>query len=137
MTVKNRASGIALATARSQKRTFKPILETEGDFYVAEIDYPSYQTFRLFNQSGEIYRGVFYADSKRSYVFLHRHECIPDIIATSIHECLHAAIFQCIEWELDDLAEGKLLDKNIVRMDDNEEHNMIRIALLPEEYFGE
>ena len=137
MTVKNRASGIAIARARSEKRRFKPILETEGDFYVAEVDYPSYQTWRIFNQSGEIYRGVFYADSKRSYVFLHRHECIPDIIATSIHECLHAAIFQCIEWELDDLAEGKLLDKNIVRMDDNEEHNMIRIALLPEEYFGE
>lgn len=137
MTIKNKASGLAIARARSLKRTPKPIYETEGDFYVAEIDYPSYQTWRIFNQSGEILRGVFYYDSKRSYIFLHRHECVPDIIATSIHESLHAGIFQCIEWELDDLAEGKILDKNIVRMDDNEEHNMIRIALLPEEYFGE
>ena len=137
MTVKNRASGLAMARARSQKRIFKPILETKGDFYIADIDYPSYQNFRLFNQSGEILRGVFYGDSKRTYVFLHRHECIPDIISTSIHESLHAGIFQCMEWELDDLADGKLLDKDIIRMDDNEEHNMIRVALLPEEYYGE
>ena len=137
MTVKNRATGLAMARARSQKRIFKPILETKGDFYIADIDYPSYQNFRLFNQSGEILRGVFYGDSKRTYVFLHRHECIPDIIATSIHESLHAGIFQCMEWELDDLADGKLLDKDIIRMDDNEEHNMIRVALLPEEYYGE
>ena len=137
MTVKNRASGLAMARARSQKRVFKPILETDGDFYIAEIDYPSSQTWRLFNQSGEILRGVFYADSKRSYVFMHRHECIPDIIATSVHESLHAGVFQCIEWELDDLEDGKILDKDTTRMDDNEEHNMIRVALLPEEYFGE
>jgi hypothetical protein len=137
MTVKNRASGLAMARARSQKKVYKPILETDGDFYIADIDYPSFQTFRLFNQSGENLRGVFYADSKRTYVFMHRHECIPDIMATSEHESLHAGIFQCMEWELDDLTEGKLLDKDCIRMDDNEEHNMIRIALLPEEYFGE
>lgn len=137
MTVKNREAGRALAKSRAEKNKFKPILETEGDFYVADIDYPTYQTWRIFNQSGESYRGVFYSDSKRSYVFLHRHECIEDIIATSVHESLHAAIFQCTEWEFDELSLGKLLDKDLIRMDDNEEHSMIRIALLPEEYFGE
>ncbi len=130
MTVKNRSVGIKNAR-------FNPVMETDGHFYVAEIDYPSHQTWRIANQSGESFRGVFYADSKRSYVFLHRHECVEDIIATSIHESIHAGIFQCLEWEFDELSNGKILDKDCIRMDDNEEHNMIRIALLPEEYFGE
>ena len=53
------------------------------------------------------------------------------------HENLHAAIFQLIEWEIDELTEEKLIEKYIIRMDDNEEHNMIRVALQEEEYFGE
>lgn len=137
MTVKNRALGRVNARERAKRKIIKPILETDGDFYEADVDYPSYQTWRITNQSGENFRGVFYSDSKRTYVFLHRHECIEDIIATSVHESIHAGIFQCVEWEYDELEKGKLLDKYMIRMDDNEEHNMIRIALLPEEYFGE
>lgn len=121
----------------SKKRTPKVIEETDGDFYEAFIDFPSYQTWKLFNQSGEILRGVYYGDTKRSYVFLHRHECPEDEIQTSIHESLHAAIDQCREWEFDDLGLGKILDKDLLRMDDIEEHNMIRIALQAERYFSE
>jgi hypothetical protein len=136
MTVRNRRS-TSDHKADARRRNLKLIDETDGDYYNADIDYPSYQTWKLFNQSGEILRGVYYGDTKRSYVFLHRHECPEDEIQTSIHESLHAAIDQCREWEFDDLGEGKLLDKDIIRMDDIEEHNMIRIALLADRYFGE
>ena len=70
-------------------------------------------------------------------MFLHRHECREDEISTSAHESLHAAIDQVREWEYDDFSLGKILEKDLLRMDDIEEHNMIRIALQPEEYFGE
>lgn len=136
MTVRNKRSD---STHREQakKRKLKIIDETDGDFYEAFIEFPSYQTWKLFNQSGEILRGVYYGETKRSYVFLHRHECPEDEIQTSIHESLHAAIDQCREWEYDDLNLGKILDKDLIRMDDTEEHNMIRIALQAERYFGE
>jgi len=137
MTVKNRAQGIALAKERAKNKELKIIEETEGDFYEAHIEYPSWQTWHIANQSGEMLRGVFYPDSKRHYVFLHRHECVEDIVATSIHESIHAGIFQCIEWEYDEMEKGMLLEKYLTRMDDTEEHNMIRIAVMPEEYFGE
>ncbi len=132
MTVKNRAS------VYSKKRTFQPkMIEEKGDFYLETPDEPSYQTWRIQNQSGEILRGVYYGDSKRSYVFLHRHENIEDVLSTSEHESIHSAIFQCIEWELDDIQAGTMLEKDSIIMDDNEEHAMIRIALQEVEYFGE
>jgi hypothetical protein len=127
LTVKNRG-----------KRDYIPkqILELEGDFYIATNELPSYHTFRIFNQSGEILRGVFYADSKRNYTFLHRHECIPDVYKTTEHENIHAAIETIHEWETQELIDDTMVGKFELKMDDNEEHNMIRIALLPEEYFG-
>jgi hypothetical protein len=88
----------------------------------------------MFNQSGEILRGVYYSDSKRGYTFLHRHENKKDVLSTTEHENLHAAIDQCREWEFDDLANGKMLEKDMIFMDDMEEHNMMRIALWRDEY---
>lgn len=117
--------------------TLKPILEDEGDFYLETSNIPSYHTFRIFNQSGEILRGVYYADSKRNYTFLHRHECMEDVYSTTEHENIHAAIAQCKEWEETDIINAKMTEKYRLTMDDNEEHNMIRIALQEEEYFGE
>lgn len=137
MTVKNRSSGYQRARERARLRKTPKVIEENGDFYLEAPDYPSYHTWRLQNQSGEILRGVFYADSKRNYTFLHRHEVEEDWLSTTEHENIHSAIFQCIEWEIDEMADGKLLDKDSIRMDDNEEHNMIRIALQEEEYFGE
>jgi len=136
MTVKNRAEGIINARTRAKHRP-KKILESEGDFYDADIDYPSYHTFSMNNQSGEILRGVFYADSKKSHTFLERHQVIEDVESTTEHENLHAAIFQCMEWEYDDLEDAKILEKDIIRMDERQEHNMIRILLWEREYFGE
>ena len=137
MTVQRKKSkATMIVEAKSRKNDFKRIEETEGDFYEAVIEYPSYQTWRIANQSGEILRGVYYGDTKRSYIFMHRHECPEDEIATSVHESIHAAIDQCREWEFDDLSLGKILDKDLLRMDDNEEHNMIRITLQAERYFG-
>lgn len=137
MTIKNRSEGISRAKERAKHHESTVITESDGDIYIAHVEYPNHHTFRVFNQSGETYRGVYYADSKRGYTFLHRHENIEDILSTTEHENLHAGIFQCREWEFDEIEEGKLLDKHVLRMDDNEEHNMIRIALQEEEYFGE
>ncbi len=137
MTVKNRAAGVQNARSRAKKRNYAPVMEDDGVAYSVDVDYPSFHTWRLFNQSGEILRGVCYSDSKRSYTFLHRHEVRGDWLSTTEHENLHSAIFQCVEWEYDEMAEGKLLEKDMIRIDDNEEHNMIRIMLQEEEYFGE
>jgi len=139
MTVKNKILGIQIAERRAKARKYNPklILEAKGDFYLQTPDYPSYSTFRMFNQSGENYRGVFYADSKRNYVFCQRHENIEDVLSTTEHENIHAAIFQCVEWEIEDLADDKLIEKYTIKMDDNEEHNMIRVAIWGEESFGE
>lgn len=131
MTVKGRAGGIARMT---RKRIPKMILETDGDFYQADIDYPSEHTFKMFNQSGESFRGVYYSDSKRGYTFLHRHENVPDVISTCEHENMHAAIDQCREWEWDDLNLGKMLESDMIMMDDMEEHNMMRYAIWGDEY---
>ena len=134
MTVKNRAAGL-----ERMKRTKPPklITETDGDFYLAVIELPSYHTFRIFNQSGEILRGVYYSDSKRSYTFLHRHENMEDVFSTTEHENIHAAIDQCREWELNEIIDNKMLTKYELHMDDNEEHNGMRIAIWEKEYFGE
>jgi len=135
MTVKNRAIGLANAS-RNAKR-LKPILENiDGDYYIADIPYPSYHTFVMNNQSGEILRGVYYADNKKGYTFLERHQVIEDVESTTEHENLHAAIFQCIEWELDDLQDGKMLDKDLFKLNDREEHNIIRIMLWENEYLN-
>jgi len=120
-----------------KNKPLKPIMEEAGDFYLETPEFPSYHTFRISNQSGETFRGVFYADSKRNYTFLHRHESYEDILKTTEHENIHAAIDLIREWEQDELLENKMSDKWKTNMDDNEEHNMIRIALMPEFYFGE
>lgn len=139
MTVKNKALGIALAIRRAKSHSVyepKKILETEGYFYEAEIDYPTYHTFTMNNQSGEILRGVYYADSKKCHTFLERHQVVEDIYSTTEHECLHASIFQCQEWEFDELDKGDLLDKDMIRLDERQEHNIIRIMLWEDEYFS-
>jgi len=135
MTVKNRSIG--LSNARRRAKTPKKILETEGYFYEAEIDYPSEHTFTMNNQSGEIFRGVYYADTKLGHTFLERHQVIEDIESTTEHENLHAAIFQCIEWEFIELDFAKILESDLIRLDERQEHNLIRILLWEEEYFGE
>lgn len=136
MTVKNRSTGISNAIRRAKYQP-KKILEDEGDFYEADIDYPSYHTFTMNNQSGEILRGVYYADTKNSHTFLERHQVIEDVLSTTEHENLHAAIFQCFEWEYEELYLGNIREKDVTRIDEREEHNIIRILLWEEEYFTE
>lgn len=112
----------------------KIITESQGDVYMKQPEFPSSQTFKICNQSGENLRGCYYTDSKRNYVFLETHECIDDIYATSEHESLHSAIDICRTWEFEDVQDGKLREKHCMRMDDHEEHNIIRIILLADEY---
>lgn len=137
MTVKNRTIGLANAQRRAKQHNPKIIMEDEGDFYVVEVDYPSYHTFVTNNQSGEILRGVYYADTKKGFTFLERHQVIEDILSTTEHENLHAAIFQCLEWEYDELEDMKLLEKHLTRIDERSEHDIIRLLLWEKEYFGE
>ena len=87
---------------------------------------------------GETYRGVFYPEDKSNYVFLNRHENIADIISTSIHESLHAAIYQCMEWEWTEIWNDELTEKWSVKGNNGlKEHNAIRVMLFAEEYFGD
>ena len=119
------------------KRHPKPILEDEGDFYLIEPEYPSHQTFTITPQLGDPYRGIFYADDKQSYIHCGRHEVIEDIISTAEHEALHAAIWQCIEWEFEDMWNNDLIEKWSIKTNDRKEHNAIRIMLMEQEYFSE
>lgn len=119
---------------------YKPklILEDEGDIYVSEEDYPSFQTFKCVTESGETFRGVFYGEDKSSYVFLNRHENIEDVISTSIHESIHTAIWQVMEWEWIEMWNDDLTEKWSIKGNNNlKEHNAIKIMLMVEEYFGE
>lgn len=137
MTVKNKVIGLANASRRAKNRMPRKILETEGEFYEADIDYPSHHTFTMFNQSGDMFRGVYYMDSKLAHTFLERHQVIEDVESTTEHENLHQAIFQCQEWEYDELNLGHLLDSDMIRMDERQEHNIIQIMLWEKEYFSE
>jgi len=142
MTVKNKAQGLANASRRasshkSKKFIPRKILETEGEFYEAEVDYPSNHTFTMNNQSGEILRGVSYSDTKEAHTFLERHQVIEDVESTTEHENLHQAIFQCQEWEYDELDKMHILESDMIRIDERQEHNIIRIMLWEEEYFTE
>lgn len=119
------------------KKNPKPILEDEGDFYLFTPEYDSHQTFTIAPQLGESYRGVFYADNKQSYVHAGRHENIEDIISTCVHESLHAAIWECSDWEYIEMWNNELREKDIIKTDDRKEHNAIRVMLMAEHYFGE
>lgn len=114
-------------------------MEDEGDVYVVEEEYPSFQTFKSTVESGETMRGVFYGEDKSSYIFLNRHENIwGDLISTCKHESIHSAIWQIIEWEYIEMWNDELTEKWSIKGNNNlKEHNAIRIMLSPEEYFGE
>ena len=117
------------------KRNPKPILEDEGDFYLETPEYPSHQTFTITPQLGDPYRGIFYPDDKQSYVHCGRHEVIEDILSTCEHEALHAAIWQCSEWEFEEMWNDALTEKWSLKTNDRKEHYAIRIMLMEQEYF--
>ena len=119
------------------KKIPKVIMEDEGDMYVIDVEYPSNQTFTITPQLADPYRGVFYPEDKQSYVHAGRHECIEDLISTCIHEGLHAAIFQCQEWEWEEMWNDDLTEKWTLKTNDRKEHYAIRIMLMAEDYFGE
>lgn len=122
----------------NRKYNPKVIMEDIGDIYVEEVQYPSHQTFKITTESGETFRGVFYTEDKSSYVFLNRHENIEDILSTCEHEALHAAIYQCMEWEFEEMWNDTLTEKWSIKGNNNlKEHNAIRVMLQEQEYFGE
>ncbi len=122
----------------SVRKNPRVITENEGEVYLIDEEYPSHQTFKLFVESGETMRGVFYGEDKSSYVFLNRHENVEDIISTCVHEGLHAAIWTIVEWEYIEILNGYLIEKHSIKGNNNlKEHNAIRVMLMAEEYFGE
>jgi hypothetical protein len=118
------------------KRNPKVIMEEEGDLYVVESDWPSYQTFTIGPQPGETYRGVFYPDNKQSYVHCNRHENLEDLFSTCNHEAIHAAIWECIWEEWREMWNDNMVEKDTIKTDDRKEHNAIRIMLMADLYFG-
>jgi len=66
----------------------------------------------------ELLRGVYYWDSERSIIYLHRHEAIEDLINTCKHETIHHCIYQIIIE--DDEGTGSLA------LDIEQEHDIIR-----------
>lgn len=66
----------------------------------------------------ELLRGVYYWESDRSIIYLHRHETPEDLINTCVHETLHHCIADIIME--DDEGAGSL------SMDIEQEHDIIR-----------
>jgi len=66
----------------------------------------------------EILRGVYYWDSEKSHIYLHKHERIEDLCNTCMHETIHHCIFKIT---IDD-DEGM----GTLSLDMEEEHDIIR-----------
>lgn len=75
------------------------------------------QTFEIVGKE-ELLRGIYYAETERSVIYLHRHEVIEDIYNTCIHEAIHHAIFSIVD--SDDEGMGSL------KIDIEQEHDIIR-----------
>jgi len=122
---------------KGSKKDPKMIMEDEGDFYMFTPEYDSHQDFTITPQLGETYRGVFYPEDKQSYVHVGRHENEEDIISTCVHESLHAAIYECVDWEMIEMLNAEIREKDTIKTNDRKEHYAIRIMLMVEDYFGE
>lgn len=66
----------------------------------------------------ELLRGVYYHETERSVIYLHRHESFEDIINTCVHETIHHCVNMIVQEEAD---EGGGL-----RIDGEQEHDIIR-----------
>jgi len=75
------------------------------------------QTFQYVGKE-ELLRGVYYWDSERSIIYLHRHEALEDLMNTCVHETIHHCIYQVIIE--DDEGTGSLA------LDIEQEHDIIR-----------
>lgn len=67
------------------------------------------QDFRLYNPTDPNEKGVTYADEKKTWIDMGQHTTITDIIDTSIHESIHAAIFRLCEDNHSDDAEHLMI----------------------------
>ena len=69
------------------------------------------QDFKVVPEFDEV-RGEYFAESKRSNVYLSKHECIEDIICTCTHETIHHVINQFdVDLDVDMNQEHKLIKK--------------------------
>ncbi len=76
------------------------------------------QDFQLQDRETGLIRGIYYPETRRSMVFLGRHESIEDLINTCVHETIHQCLFSLI-YEEDAEYKTRLIDIH-------EEHDMIR-----------
>jgi len=113
--------------SKNKSSDFKPVMETDGDFYSEETE--GVHTFKLFPPNGCVERGIYFPYTKCGYTHLARHEVIADIISTTIHENIHQAIDQITDWEEEE-------DDIVTKLDDVTEHIIIRRILWADEYLG-
>lgn len=66
-------------------------------------------------------RGVFHSESYRSVVYVGRHESIPEIIDSCVHETIHGIIQEAI-------------DDEEVKIDIEQEHNAIKYMMWANEF---
>ncbi len=90
---------------------------THDDSYFISSTSTFDQTFQYVGKE-ELLRGVYYWDSERSIIYLHRHETIEDLINTCGHETIHHCIYQIVIE--DDEGAGSL------SLDIEQEHDIIR-----------
>ncbi len=99
-------------------RALKNLARYVGDEYKCVGETSTFdQTFNIVGRE-ELLRGVYYAESERSIVHLHRHEAIEDIYNTCVHETIHHCIFKIIDEK--DEGMGSLM------LDIEQEHDIIR-----------
>ena len=75
-----------------------------------------FQDIRVMNYQDSSEYGVTYPERKKSWVTLHRHESMDNIINTMNHEALHMAIRDDMGCDLDEMK----------HMDGEEEHELMK-----------
>ncbi len=84
------------------------------------LDSPYEQDFKFVNNQTEC-RGILYEKTRKSYIYLGKHESLAEIFDSCEHESLHCAIRNQLNDEHSDMS---------VIMDIDEEHNLMRFVKL-------
>lgn len=71
------------------------------------------QTFHFLGKE-DLLRGIYYPETERSIVYLHKHETLDDLVNTCVHETIHHCIFGFTE------------EEDTFQIDIEQEHDIIR-----------
>jgi len=107
--------------------------DKDYDVFIADKDSEQdyYQDFKI--NPDEILRGIYHGDSDVSTIFLKRHASLTEILTTSEHEDIHAAISHILAEERE---EDYLSSNDLTRIDVDMEHKIIPIIQWIDDYLN-